>query len=290
MEPLMRLFQLRNPMLALCIAAFLASPSLFAAVAVGDKPELSGKSGTGEKIELSQFAGKIVVVDFWATWCEQCLEEAPHMVELNKKWSSEGFQILGVSLDSDAQKMLSVAKEKGFDWPHIFGGQVWKSPQSIAWDIEALPTTFLIGPDGAILWTGHPNEGLEEAIQKAFKEHPPTLVDPKVVAEVTATLDHVDGAIASKDFTRASKLLGNVPSAAAKDKKIAARIAAAQKSLDAADPTRAEKAKALLETADSDKKAGKIEQAKQKYHELIEHYPGTTQATSAKKALVEMGS
>jgi thiol-disulfide isomerase/thioredoxin len=291
MEPSMRLSPLRSPIFVLCAIALLASPSLVAAVAVGDKPELSGKSGTGEKIELSQFAGKIVVVDFWATWCEQCLEEAPHMVELNKKWSSEGLQMLGVSLDSDAPKMIAVVKEKGFDWPHIFGGQVWKSPQSIAWDIEALPTTFVIGPDGSVLWTGRPAEGLDEAIQKAFKEHPPTLVDPKAVAEATATLDRVDSAIAGKDFTGALTLLGKIPAAAAKEKKIAARMARAQKSLGAvADSTRAEKAKALLETADSDRSAGKIDEAKKKFKELIEQYPGTAQAASAKKALAEMGS
>lgn len=286
----MRVLQSRSPMFALCIVAFLASPSLCAAVAIGDKPELSGKSGAGEKIDLSQFAGKIVVVDFWATWCEQCLEEAPRMVELSKKWSPEGLQMLGVSLDSDAQKMMSVAKEKGFDWPHIFGGQVWKSPQSIAWGIEALPTTFLIGPDGSVLWTGRPAEGLDEAIRKAFKEHPPTLVDPKVIAEAIATLDRVDSAIASKDFTGASKLLGSVPAAAVKDKKVAARMAAAQKSLDAADPTRAQKAKILLETADSDRNAGKIDEAKKIYQELIEQYPGSTQAASAKRALADMRS
>ena len=159
----------------------LYSPLLRAEMKVGDKAELSGKSAVGEKLDISQFEGKIVLVDFWATWCETCMEEAPHMVELNKKWSSEGLQMLGVSLDKDAAKMIAVAKEKGFDWPHIFPGEGWKSPQPQAWGVEKIPTTFLIGPEGKVLWIGSPEKGLDEAIAKAFREHPPMRVKPKAL-------------------------------------------------------------------------------------------------------------
>ena len=227
----MRKLNLHVPVL-LSFCLMVCAPQVLA-YKVGDKPELTGKGGRGEAVDLKQFIGKIVVVDFWATWCGPCMAEAPHMVEVNKKYSPDGLQMLGVSLDSDLASMIAVAKEKGFEWPQIFGGQVWKSPQPVAWGVEGIPATFLIGPDGSILWTGHPADGLDEAIKKAFKEHPPILVDPKVVAEATSALDHVDSALGSSDFTGAMKLLGKVPAGASKDKKVAARLEEVQKSLGA---------------------------------------------------------
>jgi thiol-disulfide isomerase/thioredoxin len=404
----MRLSYLRAAIL--CVGLFVVAGSQPSwAVGVGDKPELSGKSGTGEKLSLSQFSGKIVVVDFWATWCGPCMAEAPHMVEVNKKYSAEGLQMLGVSLDSDAQNMMAVAKEKGLAWPQIFGGQ--NAPQASAWGVNGIPATFVLGPDGSVLWSGHPAAGLDEAIKKAFKEHPPILVDPKVVAEATAELGHVQSAIAGKDFTGAMKLLSKVPAAASKDKQFAEQLSQVQKSLgtfadsmlaevdpliaakqypaavaklkslsntlagtpagikakeklsalaidpeahkqiDAADKAeRADtalaiaeklqaakkdalayarfkevsaqfagtpaavtaaaavatyekdpvfvknvvgaqnetKAKALLGMADSYKSAGKVEQAKKKYQDVIDQYPVTTQAALARKALAEI--
>ena len=395
---------------ACAILSLVSALNVSAEVKVGDKPKLQGKTVDGQSLNLTQYSGKLVLVDFWATWCGPCMREAPHMVEINKKYGDQGLALIGISLDQAATDVKPVAKEKGLVWPHIWASGVWDSPYPKEWGVHGIPCTFLISPEGAVLWTGHPAE-LDPVLEKAFKEHPPQLVDAKTLAEATSTLDQVSAAVTSKDYPAAMKLLGKVPAAASKDAKTAEKIAGVQKDLGAfadsmlaevdpliqskeypqaiaklralsnqlsatpagikakqklnelavnpearkqieaadkaekadaalaaaeklkdakqdaaayqrfkeitamfagtsaaekatvavkayeADPVfvkkvvnvqAAQKAKAALSMADSYKGAGKIEQAKKKYQEVIDQYPGTAQAASAKQSVDQL--
>ncbi len=88
-------------------------------VVVGDKPTLEFQAADGSQVSLERLKGKIVIVDFWATWCGPCMAEAGHMVELNEKHAAEGVQLIGISLDEDKSAMVATAKEKGFTWPQV---------------------------------------------------------------------------------------------------------------------------------------------------------------------------
>src|SRR5437763_877269 len=122
----------------------------------------------------------------------------------------------GADPDHDQAAMVNAAKAKGFTWPQYFAGQGPGNRVVGEWGVDSIPRTFIIGPDGTVLWTGHPAM-IDKELEKAFQEHPPQLVDPKVVADADATLDKVDEAMQRQDTRGAVRLLGKVPAAAKAD-------------------------------------------------------------------------
>jgi thiol-disulfide isomerase/thioredoxin len=266
------------------LSAALASASL-AAVDVGDSPELSFKpvKGTGEgEVSLAGLKGKIVVVDFWATWCGPCMAEAEHMVELNKKYSEQGVQFLGVSLDQDQADLLKVAKEKGFSWPQQFDGQVWKNKFATAWGVKGIPKTFVISPEGKVLWAGHPAQ-IDKPLAAAVKEHPPVLVDPKIVADAVKQLDQADSALSSSDTAAALKLLGKIPADARKDGEVAKRTGELEKKLEEAADKSLVEVDGLIEQKNYREAAVKLQ-------DLSKGLGGSPAGEKARKKLAELNA
>lgn len=224
--------------------AILAALPAAAAVNVGDKPELSVPLANGGTISLEKLKGKIVLLDFWATWCGPCMAEAPHMVEINQKYGPKGLQIVGISLDDAAEPMLKVAQEKGFSWPqHIDkGGKV-----SGQFGVTGIPHVFLIGPEGNVLWHDHPAAGMEAQIQKAFKEHPPKLVDEKTVAAAGDVLTKTEAALKDNDPPAAIKALAAFPTGAKADVETLARYERVAKELESAGDKMLAEADTLIE-------------------------------------------
>jgi len=204
-----------------------------AQVQVGDKPDLEFKSSDGQRVSLAALQGKLVLVDFWASWCGPCMAEAAHMVRVNKAYSDKGLVMLGISLDDDPSAMNAAVKAKHFDWPQ-YDDENMGSKISKAWGVFSIPHSFLVGPDGTVLWEGHPASGMDEAITKAMKEHPPLAVDPGTAADAAHVLDQVEAALKSDDPTGALKAMAKFPAAAAKEPTLASRYQKDQKSLSAA--------------------------------------------------------
>jgi thiol-disulfide isomerase/thioredoxin len=176
--------------LACACLVFCIPRNTSASVGVGEKPKLEFRSADGTPVSLEKLKGKIVVVDFWATWCGPCMAEAEHMVKINDQYGKQGLQMVGISLDANQGEMMQVAKQKGFAWPQYFDGKVWSNTIAQTWGVDSIPRTFLIGPQGDVLWTGHPG-AIDQALADAFKNHPPQLVDPKMLADANAALDKV---------------------------------------------------------------------------------------------------
>ncbi len=194
-----------------------------AAINVGDQLKLQFKSVKGDDIDLASYKGKMVIVDFWATWCGPCMAEAPHMVQINDQYKAKGLQVIGISLDQSGNDAAKGAVDHGFNWPQACDNGVWQSAYAQSWGVDSIPQTFLISPDGIVLWRGHPAL-IDQPLAAAFKDHPPQLVDPKVLADANSALDEVDQAIQSNDAPTAIKDLGKISPDALLDQKVSVRV------------------------------------------------------------------
>lgn len=118
----------------------------------------SAKDMDGKKIDFpSDYKGKIVMLDFWATWCNPCMAELPHVVSAYDKFHEQGFDVVGVTLDNKGaeEKIKSVEAERGMKWPQIYSGKFWNAPLAKKFSIHSIPQAYLVdGDTGEILAEG----------------------------------------------------------------------------------------------------------------------------------------
>lgn len=117
----------------------------------GYAPRLTGKTVDGDYLALDDFAGKIVLLNIWATWCPPCRQELPELQRLHQAHGGERFTVLGVSIDTEgaAPRVAAMVKQQGLTYP------VMLDPRASSvepYDVRGYPTSFLIGPDRKFLW------------------------------------------------------------------------------------------------------------------------------------------
>lgn len=131
-------------------------------------PDFSESDLDGKPLSIASRKGKVVLVDFWATWCGPCRAELPNVIATYKKHHSEGFEIIGVSLDQDRDTLNTFLKQQdGMTWPQYFDGKGWGNELAAKYGVEAIPFAVLIGPDGKIIDKDLRGEDLENAVAKA---------------------------------------------------------------------------------------------------------------------------
>ena len=134
-------------------------------------PDFTLQSLDGKSLRLSDFRGKAVVLNFWATWCEPCKIEMPWFVDLQKKYASEGLQILGVAMDdASPQEIGKFAKQMEVNYPVMVGKD---SVGDAYGGVQFLPATFYIGRDGKVIERVFGIKGrgeIEDAVKKALAQ------------------------------------------------------------------------------------------------------------------------
>lgn len=134
-------------------------------------PDFDEKDIAGNPLSVGNYKGKVVLVDFWATWCGPCVGELPNVIETYKKYHTQGFEIIGISLDSDRSKLDAfLKKNEGVTWQQYFDGLGWQNKLAEKYGVRSIPFTVLVGPDGKVIDNGLRGEALGEAVEKALKK------------------------------------------------------------------------------------------------------------------------
>lgn len=138
--------QLNNLMKSVLLTAgLLISGSIFASAIGGSAPDFTLKSNSGKNIKLSEHRGDVVMVNFWASWCGPCRQEMPALEQLYRKYKNLGFVILGVNIDEDSSKAISMLNKIPVSFPVLFDNE---KKISDLYDVKAMPTTYLVDRDG----------------------------------------------------------------------------------------------------------------------------------------------
>jgi thiol-disulfide isomerase/thioredoxin len=133
---------------------------------VGDTMEIAFTDINGNEVDLATMKDKIVLVDFWATWCGPCVAELPHLLEAYEKYHDKGFEVIGISLDDNQDTLAQFVKNNEMPWPQYFDGKVWGNEIAQRYGIGQLPATFLVGKGGKIVASNLRGTALDEAIEK----------------------------------------------------------------------------------------------------------------------------
>ena len=137
--------------------------------ALGKPVDIHYTAVDGRQVDLAKLKGKVVLIDFWATWCGPCMGELPHVKEAYEKLHGKGFEIVGISLDNDKDALTSFVKDKGMTWPQYFDGLQWRNKLAVKFGINSIPAMWLVDKQGN-LCDQNARGALEEKVSKLLAQ------------------------------------------------------------------------------------------------------------------------
>ncbi|CAL1521399.1 TlpA disulfide reductase family protein [Chitinophaga sp. MM2321] len=140
------------------------------AMKVGEvAPDFTLPDPSGKMISLKSFRGKYVLIDFWASWCGPCRQENPNVVNAYQQYKGKNFTILGVSLDKTKDQWLAAIQQDGLTWSHVSDLKFWDSAVVPLYGINAIPTNYLLDPQGKIIAANLRGPALEAKLKEVIK-------------------------------------------------------------------------------------------------------------------------
>jgi thiol-disulfide isomerase/thioredoxin/Skp family chaperone for outer membrane proteins len=133
-------------------------------------PDFTEKDLQGKPLSVAALKGKVVLIDFWATWCGPCLVELPALLQTYTKYHDKGLEIIGISLDNDEGRLTTFLKQRGVSWPQFFDGKGWQNKLAVKYGVDSIPATYLLDREGKIIAAGLQGAELEKAVAKAVGE------------------------------------------------------------------------------------------------------------------------
>lgn len=132
--------------------------------------EIKLPAASGDTLRLSSLKGKVVLLDFWASWCGPCRVANKGLVKLYAKYKPKGFEIFSVSLDERDEDWQKAVKKDKITWLQVIDHGGWETPTARNWGISALPTTYLIDREGRLLAMDLEGKDLEKALESLLGE------------------------------------------------------------------------------------------------------------------------
>jgi len=138
-------------------------------LAVGrEAPVFEGTTLDGEPLTLASYRGKVVLIDFWASWCEPCVDQVKDLQRAWKRYHGRGFEIIGVSLDDDLDAARRFVEENEVSWPNVASGQGMFDPVAEKYSVQTIPSSYLVGRDGKIVARGLAGEDIGPGVARAL--------------------------------------------------------------------------------------------------------------------------
>lgn len=133
-------------------------------------PDFQETDLAGNPLSIGGLKGKVVLVDFWATWCGPCVGELPNVIAAYEKYHAKGFEVVGISLDRSEDALKKFIAERKMTWPQYFDGKAWDSKLGRQYGITSIPATYLLDREGRIVARDLRGEALETELARLFGE------------------------------------------------------------------------------------------------------------------------
>lgn len=133
-------------------------------------PLFTQNNAVGKSVALADFKGKVVLVEFWASWCSPCRAENPNLVKQYQTYKDKGFEIISVSLDNVKERWLEAIEKDGLAWTHVSDLKGWNNEVGRLYGVRAVPASFLVDAQGKIIGNGLRGEPLNKKLAEIFNQ------------------------------------------------------------------------------------------------------------------------